>query len=267
MAIEEGLIERVVKEFSDTPVITWGLRPLSVFLETIRKGAYDYIPLPFERDQLLVVIRRALECHRLKSDLEKTYDITLECLGDALAMRDAETGGHSKRVTAYAVTIARKMGLLKEEINVIARAAFLHDIGKIAIPDDILGKPGKLTDEEMGMMKEHCYLGYKTVSRIPFLAEAADIVYSHHERYDGTGYPRGLKGKEIPLGARLVAVANILDSITSDLSYRPAQTFEAARKEIELWSGRQFDPIIVKTFLEVPDHIWEDMRKGITKGA
>jgi putative nucleotidyltransferase with HDIG domain len=194
------------------------------------------------------------------SNLEKSYDITLEALGDALDLKTAETEGHSRRVTAYTIAIARKMGLSKEEISVIARGAFLHDIGKMAIPDYILLKPGKLTDDEMAIMREHCYRGYKIISRIPFLAEAAEIVYSHHENYDGLGYPRGLRGDEIPLGARLVAVANTLDAIISDRPYHPAQTVEAALKEIELWSGRQFDPKIVTAFLEMPDNIWKVLR-------
>ena len=184
-------------------------------------------------------------------------------MGDALDLKTAETEGHSRRVTAYTIAIARKMGLSKEEISVIARGAFLHDIGKMAIPDDILLKPGKLTDDEMAIMREHCYRGYKIISRIPFLTESAEIVYSHHEHYDGLGYPRGLRGDEIPLGARLVAVANTLDAIISDRPYRPAQTVEAARREIELWSGRQFDPRIVKLFLEMPDNLWGDLRKDI----
>jgi HD-GYP domain-containing protein (c-di-GMP phosphodiesterase class II) len=133
----------------------------------------------------------------------------------------------------------------------------------MAIPDAILLKPGKLTDDEMAIMREHCYRGYKIISRIPFLAEAAEIVYSHQERYDGLGYPRGLKGDEIPLGARMFSIADTLDAMTTDRPYRPAQTFEAARKEIELWSGRQFDPQIVKVFLDMPDNIWQDLRRDI----
>jgi putative nucleotidyltransferase with HDIG domain len=146
------------------------------------------------------------------SDLEKSYDITLQALGDALDLKTVATEGHARRVTAYTIAIARKMGLSKEEINVIARGAFLHDIGKMAIPDAILLKPGKLTDDEIAIMREHCYRGYKIISRIPFLTDVAEIVHAHHERYDGLGYPRGLMGKQIPVGARLVAVANTLDS-------------------------------------------------------
>jgi putative nucleotidyltransferase with HDIG domain len=146
------------------------------------------------------------------SSLEGSYDITLEGFGDALALKDAETEGHSKRVTALTIAIARAMGLPREQINTIARGAFLHDIGKIAIPDKILNKPGKLEPEEFNVMKEHPYHGYQIVKKIPF-------------RFNGSGYPRGLKGEQIPLGARIVAVANTLDAITSDRIYRPRQTF------------------------------------------
>ncbi len=147
----------------------------------------------------------------------------------------------------------------------IAQGALLHDIGKLAIPDAILLKPSKLTDEEMDTMREHCYLGYKIIKDIPFLAGAAEIVYSHQERYDGTGYPRKLKGEEIPLGARMFSIADTLDAMTVDRPYRLAQSFAAARKEIECWSGRQFDPEIVKVFLEMPDHIWEGLRDDINQ--
>jgi putative nucleotidyltransferase with HDIG domain len=284
-----ALLERAKERFPDVPfVMVTTVSDIQVALKALRDGAYDYLPKPFEREQLLATVRRALEHRRLKrendayrtnlealvaartqqwktalSNLEKSYDITLEVLGDALDLKDAETEHHSKRVTAFTIAIARKMGLPKEEINVIARGAFLHDIGKMAIPDGILHKPGKLTDDEMAIMKEHCYRGYKIISRIPFLADAAEIVYSHQERYDGLGYPRGLKGEEIPLGARIFAIADTLDAMRSDRVYRKAQSMQAVRKEVELWSGRQFDPQIVKVFLEMPDDIWEDLRKDI----
>jgi putative nucleotidyltransferase with HDIG domain len=284
-----ALLERAKERYPDMPIVmVTTVHDISVALQAIRNGAYDYLPKPFEREQLLATVRRALENRRLKrendayrtnlevlvaertqqwktalSSLERSYDITLEALGDALDLKDAETEGHSRRVTAYTIAIARKMGMSKEEINVIARGAFLHDIGKMAIPDAILLKPGKLTDDEMAIMREHCYRGYKIISRIPFLAEAAEIVYSHQERYDGLGYPRGLKGDEIPLGARIFAIADTLDAMRTDRPYRKAQSIQAAREEIELWSGRQFDPAIVKVFLEMPDNIWEDLREDI----
>jgi putative nucleotidyltransferase with HDIG domain len=284
-----ALLERAKERYPDMPIVmVTTVHDISVALQAIHNGAYDYLPKPFEREQLLNTVRRALENRRLKrendayrtnlealvaartqqwktalSKLEESYDITLEALGDALDLKDAETEHHSKRVTAYTIAIARKMGLPKEEIRVIARGAFLHDIGKMAIPDDILTKPGKLTESEMAIMKEHCYRGYKILSRIPFLAEAAEIVYSHQERFDGLGYPRGLKGEEIPLGARIFAIADTLDAMRSDRPYRKAQSIEAVRTEIEAWAGRQFDPQIVKVFLDMPDNIWEDLRKDI----
>src|SRR5438876_1032464 len=143
----------------------------------------------------------------------------------------------------------------------------VHDICKMAIPDDILRKPGKLTSEQTAVMREHCYKGYQIVKKIPFLQDACDIIYSHQERFDGTGYPRGLKGKEIPLGARIFAVADTLDAITSDRPYRSRQSDAAARKEIEDWTGRQFDPEVVQVFLTMPENIWEDLREEIGNQA
>jgi putative nucleotidyltransferase with HDIG domain len=153
--------------------------------------------------------------------------------------------------------------LPREQITVIARGAFLHDIGKMAIPDEILKKPGKLEPEEMEIMKEHAYHGYQIVKKIPFLVEVAEIVYSHQEWFNGEGYPRRLRGNEIPIGARIFSVADTFDAITSDRIYRRAQSYAAARAEIQKFSGRQFDPEIVKVFLEMPDNIWDDLRKEI----
>src|SRR5690348_1457352 len=284
-----ALLERSKEKYPDMPVImVTAVHDISVALAAIRNGAYDYLLKPFEREQLLAMVRRALEHRRLKlenrayqsnleslvaarteqlrramADLERSYDITLEALGNALDLKDAETEGHSKRVTAFTIAIARAMGLGPDKINVIARGAFLHDIGKMAIPDAILRKPGALTPDEVAIMREHCYRGYEMVRRIPFLVEAAEIVYSHQERYDGTGYPRGLREEEIHLGARIFSVADTLDAITSDRPYRPAQSVEAAQEEIKKWSGRQFDPQVVETFLSMQSHIWENLRKEI----
>jgi putative nucleotidyltransferase with HDIG domain len=284
-----GLLEKTKERFPEMPVVmVTAVHDISVALAAIRNGAYDYLLKPFEREQLLATVSRALENRRLKLenrayqsgleslvdtrtaqlkkalvDLERSYDITLEALGDALDKKDAETEGHSKRVTAFTIAIARNMGLSKDQIAVIARGAFLHDIGKMAIPDAILRKPGKLTPDEILIMQEHCYHGYEILKKIPFLGEAAEIVYAHQERYDGTGYPRGLKGEQIPLGARMFSVADTLDAITSDRPYRPAQSLTAAREEIRAWSGRQFDPDVVKVFLEMDQNIWPDLRKEV----
>jgi len=284
-----GLLEKSKEKFPDMPVVmVTAVHDISVALAAIRNGAYDYLLKPFEREQLLATVRRALENRRLKvenrtyqtnleslvtarteqlrkamANLERSYDITLEALGDALDLKDAETEGHSKRVTAFTIAIARHMGLTSDQIRVIARGAFLHDIGKMAIPDAILRKPGALNADEIAVMREHCFRGYQLLRRIPFLGEAAEIVYSHQEKFDGTGYPRNLKAEEIPLGARIFSVADTLDAITSDRPYRPAQTVKAAKEEIERWSGRQFDPEIVRVFLSMPDKLWEDLRREI----
>src|SRR6201986_1282673 len=243
MPVMDGLalLERAKERTPDMPVVmVTAVHDISVSLAALRNGDYDYLLKPFEREQLLATVRRAMENRRLKlenrasqvnletlvaarteqlrqamSDLERSYDITLEALGGALDLKDAETEGHSKRVTAFTIAIARAMGLETERIRVIARGAFLHDIGKMAIPDAILRKPGALTPDEVAIMREHCYRGYQMLRKIPFLAEASDIVYSHQEKFDGTGYPRGLKGDEIPLGARIFSVADTLDAITS----------------------------------------------------
>jgi putative nucleotidyltransferase with HDIG domain len=286
-----GLLERTKEKYPDLPVVmVTAVHDISVALEALRNGAYDYLLKPFEREQLLATVRRALENRRLKlenreyqtnlevkvtektqelkkamNELERSYDITLEALGDALDLKDAETEGHSRRVTAFTIAIAKQMGLPPAEIRIIARGAFLHDIGKMAIPDSILRKPGALTPDEVNIMREHCYHGYQLLKRISFLKDAADIVYSHQERFDGTGYPRGLKGTEIPLGARIFSIADTLDAITSHRPYRAAQSLDAAREEIDRWAGRQFDPEIVKVFLGMPDNLWDDLRKEINR--
>jgi len=288
-----ALLDRVQDCYPDMPAImVTAVHDISVALAAIRNGAYDYLLKPFEREQLLAMVRRALEHRKLRlenrayqsnleslvaarteqlrqtmADLERSYDITLEALGDALDLKDAETEGHSKRVTAFTIAMARAMGMSGDKIRVIARGAFLHDIGKMAIPDAILRKPGALTEPEVMIMREHCARGYHMLKKIPFLADASEIVYSHQERYDGTGYPRGLVGDEIPIGARLFAVADTLDAITSDRPYRAAQTVQAAREEIKKYSGTQFDPKVVEIFLGMPDSIWEDLRREINSHA
>src|ERR1700759_2028160 len=186
-----GLLERTKERYPDMPVVmVTAVHDISVALAAIRNGAYDYLLKPFEREQLLAMVRRALEHRRLKlenrayqsnleslvaarteqlrqamTDLERSDDITLEGLGDALDLKDAETEGHSKRVTAFTIAIARAMGLSGEKIRVIARGAFLHDIGKMAIPDAILRKPGALTEAETEIMREHCFRGYQMLKK------------------------------------------------------------------------------------------------------
>jgi putative nucleotidyltransferase with HDIG domain len=283
------LLSRMRQDFPEIPVVmVTAVHDISVALAAIRNGAYDYLLKPFEKEQLLAMVRRALETRRLRlenlayqtkleslvsartealrkalAELERSYDITLEVLGDALDLKDAETEGHSKRVTAFTIAIARQMKLPQERIRIIARGAFLHDVGKMAIPDAILRKPGRLSPDEQDIMRQHAYKGYQLLRNIPYLQEAADIVHSHQERYDGSGYPRGLKGEQIPLGARIFAIADTFDAMTSDRPYRAAQSVSSGRREIERHAGKQFDPEIVKVFLEVPEHLWQDLRNEI----
>jgi len=284
-----ALLSKIKVKHPDLPVVmVTAVHDISVALTAIRNGAYDYLLKPFEREQLLASVRRAVENRRLKlenlayqtkleslvsartellrhalSDLERSYDITLEALGDALDLKDAETEGHSKRVTGFTIAIARAMGLPQARVRVIARGAFLHDVGKMAIPDAILRKPGRLSPEEQAIMQRHALLGYQMLRKIPFLHEAADIVYSHQERFDGSGYPRGLKGDQIPLGARIFAVADTFDAMTSDRPYRAAQSIPSGRREIERQSGKQFDPEIVKVFQSISERIWVELRNEI----
>src|SRR5580693_3435008 len=285
-----ALLERIHALQPNLPVVmVTAVHDISVAIDSMRRGAYDYLLKPFERDQLLNTVERALS-HRqaleetqnyhqsleemvrartemlrhAMEDLEHSYDVTLEALGDALDLKDSETEGHSKRVTAYAIALARAMGIPPEEIKIIARGAFLHDIGKMAIPDDILRKPGKLTEDEQALMREHCARGYQMLRKIPFLAGAAEIVFCHQEHYDGNGYPNRLAGREIPIGARIFAVADTLDAITSDRPYRKARGFDNAREEILRCSGTQFDPAVVEVFLKIPNELWQELRAEIS---
>lgn len=259
-------------------------------IQALQLGAYDYVARPFSAEQLRAAIQRTLEYRRLRAQnelfrhhleqqiaartemlersmqqLESSYDVTLEALGHALDLKDAETEGHSKRVTAYTLALGRAVGLREPELRIAGRGAFLHDIGKMAIPDAILRKPGRLTAEEQAIMRTHSERGYQMIRKIPFLQEAAEIVYSHQECYDGSGYPRGLRGEQIPIGARIFAIADTFDAITSNRPYRKANTTAAARKEILRCAGTQFDPSIVDVFVATPDSIWQDLREGIMR--
>ena len=284
-----ALLDRIHALQPNLPVVmVTAVHDIGVAIESMRLGAYDYLLKPFEQEQLIGTVERALS-HRqaleetqnyhqsleemvrartellrhAMEDLEHSYDVTLEALGDALDLKDSETEGHSKRVTAYAIALARAMGIPPEDIKIIARGAFLHDIGKMAIPDEILRKPGKLTPEEQELMHEHCSRGYNMLRKIPFLAGAAEIVFCHQEHYDGKGYPNRLSGREIPVGARIFAVADALDAITSDRPYRKARGFAEARGEILHCSGTQFDPSVVEVFLKMPDELWQELRSEI----
>jgi len=261
---------------------------LRVAIQAMKQGAADYLVKPIQLDALLESVERALEVKRMETELENyrhkleemvdartkqlqsamrrielTYDETLEALGAALDLRDTETAGHSERVRRYCLEIATAIGCSQDELKQISRGAYLHDIGKIGIPDSILLKDGKLTAEEMAIMQAHVRIGYDLVCRIAFLAPAAAIVLTHQERYDGTGYPQGLMGNEIPIGSRVFAIADTLDAMTSDRPYRRALPISAARAEVEREAGRQFDPEVVRVFLSIPEQTWENIRMEV----
>jgi putative nucleotidyltransferase with HDIG domain len=293
IVMEDGngiaLLERIRVDQPHLPVVmVSAIHDISVAIDSMRRGAYDYLLKPFEREHLVATVQRALdhrqalqESHNYQQnleqvvrartemlrqameDLEHSYDVTLEALGDALDLKDSETEGHSKRVTAYTIALARAMGISPVDIKIIARGAFLHDIGKMAIPDEILRKPGKLTSDEEQIMQDHCTRGYHILRKIPFLSEAAAIVYTHQEHFDGNGYPSRLRGNEIPIGARIFAVADAMDAITSDRPYRKAKSFDEARQEILRCSGTQFDPNVVEVFLKIPNELWHELRAEI----
>ncbi|HEV2351275.1 MAG TPA: HD domain-containing phosphohydrolase [Terriglobia bacterium] len=282
-------LEIARRQFPGTAfLIVTGVDDVRVGIDAMKKGADDYLVKPLQLDAVMMAIGRALERKRLEANLEnyrhnleemveqrtsqlqsamkrieKTYDETLEALGAALDLRDTETEGHSRRVSRCCLEMATAMECSSEQLKQIARGSYLHDIGKIGIPDSILLKPGKLDEEEMAVMQTHARVGYDLVSRIGFLAPAAEIVLTHQERYDGTGYPQGLAGNEIPLGSRIFSVADTLDAMTSDRPYRRALPLPAARAEITREAGRQFDPAVVRVFLSIPDSVWETIRREV----
>jgi HD-GYP domain-containing protein (c-di-GMP phosphodiesterase class II) len=190
-------------------------------------------------------------------ELRRSYMATVRALSNAVEARDAYTGKHAERVAAYGLVIARKF---PSELVLTPELEFgflLHDVGKVAIPDAILYKPGPLTEEERALMSRHPVIGSQIVRGIEFLAEAAGVVRSHHERWDGTGYPDGLAGEDIPLAARVFAVADVLDALTTDRPYRPATSLRYAREMITAESGKHFDPRVVEAFNSIDDRVFE----------
>jgi HD-GYP domain-containing protein (c-di-GMP phosphodiesterase class II) len=208
-----------------------------------------------------IVAEQTQQLREALRQIERSYDHTLEVLGAAIDLRDSPTAGHSRRVFLYSIEIAKAMGGLENQMRNIAMGAWLHDIGKLAISDTILLKPGPLTDEEREIMQRHVQIGYDLVKGIPFLADAAEIIFAHHERCDGSGYPRGLKTEEIPVGARIFAVADTFDAMTSDRPYRRALAFETSREVIARGAGKQYDSQVATIFLGIPDETWKVIRR------
>jgi cyclic di-GMP phosphodiesterase len=265
-----------------------GLDDIRVGVEAMKKGADDYLVKPLQIDIVMASLGRALEKKRLEREVEnyrehleemvkqrtgqletalwqveRSYEDTLKALGAAIDLRDSETAGHSHRVTLYSAKIAKELGAADQELKTIAMGAWLHDIGKLGIPDAILLKPGALTEEEWAIMRSHAQVGFDLVKHIPFLANAAEIILTHHERCDGSGYPRCLKMPDIPIGARIFAVADTVDAMTSDRPYRSARSFEEAYDEIRRGSGSRYDPRVANVFLSTAIESWKALRDSI----
>ena len=190
------------------------------------------------------------ELYQVYKDLLNSYTSTLKVIIKALDSRDAISSGHSQRVADYSKAIADKLGMASAEKRNLELAALLHDVGKIGISEYILGKPGRLTDQELFMVKKHPEIGEQILENVEFLKSTIPPILHHHERYDGKGYPGGLAGDDIPLSAKIISVSETYDYLTSDLSYRNAISKEQAREELKNSSGNQLDPEIVYTFLD-----------------
>ncbi|NTV62100.1 MAG: HD domain-containing protein [Oscillochloris sp.] len=190
------------------------------------------------------------QTERYAADVTQAYDATLEGWAHALELRDQETEGHSRRVVQLTIALAKAIGLSEGGMEHIRRGALLHDIGKMGVPDSVLLKPGALDDREWEIMRRHPEYAYKLLSPIAYLQPALDIPYCHHEKWDGTGYPRGLRGEQIPLVARIFAVVDVWDALCSDRPYRRAWTKEQARAYLRSQSGKHFEPRIVEVFLQ-----------------
>lgn len=278
----------LVKRVSPNTVVVMisGMQTVESAIGALRLGAFDYLMKPFDLRQVEAVVKRALEHHELivakqryedhleelveqrtieldraLNSLEDAYRATLKALTAALETRDSETHGHSERVVTYSLRLGREYGLNSETMKALEFGSLLHDIGKIGVPDSILRKPAKLTDEEWVRMKEHPYHGQQILRGIKFLEGAACVVAQHHEKWDGSGYPHGLRGEDIDICARIFAVADAFDAITSDRVYRRGKSYQEAAKELDDWAGRQFDPKVVEAFHRVPQEDWDELHR------
>ena len=250
-------------------VILTGAGTLNTAVDALRAGADDYILKPFDLDAVLHSAGRALTHRRLVREntdyrlhlerrvaeqarqIEQLFEDALLAIAGAVEARDGYTGAHIERVTNYAMAAGRECALGEDELRYLRVGSLLHDVGKIAIPDSILRKPGPLTDDEYEVMKRHPEIGAAMLDRSPFLRPALPGVLHHHERWDGGGYPYGLRGEAIPLAGRILAVADTFDAIVTARPYRPARSPEAAVAELERCSGTQFDPSVVEAFRRV----------------
>jgi len=228
---------------------------LEIFHRSTLRGPDEWVDfLETLAGQTAIAVDNALlfqDLQRYNLELSMAYDTTLEGWSHALDLRDHETEGHTQRVAEMTIRLARSMGVDETAIVHLRRGALLHDIGKMGIPDSVLLKPGPLTEDEWAIMRMHPVYAYELLSPIAFLHPALDIPYCHHEKWDGTGYPRGLKDYEIPLAARIFAILDVYDALCSDRPYRPAWNEERTIEHIKSLSGKQFDPTVVDAFLRL----------------
>jgi len=281
------LIPRVLAISPDTLVVmVSGSQAVESAVEAMRAGAFDYITKPFDLGHVALAVRRAIEHQRLLEErrryethlermirrrtseldralgsLEGAYRSTLKALIKALETRDSETHGHSERVVSFSLRLARELGLDEEQLKSLEFGSLLHDIGKIGVPDAILRKPSPLNEAEWEEMRRHPAHGQQILGGIEFLEGAARVVAQHHERWDGTGYPLGLRGAQIDLNARIFAVADAFDAITSERVYRGGKSYDMAAAELDEHAGTQFDPEVVEAFRRVPREEWDEMRR------
>jgi putative two-component system response regulator len=256
---------RASPSLAEVPVImVTALDDRTSRLQGIEVGADEFVSKPFDRVELRTRIRTITRINRYRqlieeranlqranAELAQAYDDTLKGWSLALELRDNETQGHSQRVTEMTLHLARAIGIGGDKLVHIRWGALLHDIGKMGIPDSILHKAGPLTDEEWEIMHRHPVYAYELLSPIAYLRPALDIPYCHHEKWDGSGYPRGLKGEQIPLAARIFAVVDVWDALHSDRSYRAAWPEEKIYSHIRDQAGMYFDPQVVKVFLNI----------------
>lgn len=260
-----------------------GLSDMNTAMECVHLGADDYITKPFGINRVVLTVKNLIEMRSLAiekknyqaslefkvmeqtaqiriamNELSSAYDNTLSALVKALDAREKEVGSHSERVMNYTAFLGGKLGLTGRELQDLSKGALLHDIGKIGISDNILLKPGQLDDNEWLEMRKHPQIGYAILSEIDFLKKPAEIILSHHERFDGSGYPKQIKGEQIPLGARIFGIVDTLDAMTSDRPYRKALPFALVGPEIIKFRGTQFDPEIADLFLSIPRKQWEE---------
>ena len=272
MPLMEGteFFKKISENYPDiVKILLTGHSNVDILVDAINEcHLFQYILKPFEPEQLCMIVEngiRKYELHTSKTqilqDLSELFYKTIKSIAQALDAKDKYTHGHSMRVTLYSLALAKKLNLQDSLLEEIETTGLLHDIGKIAIPEKILLKPGKLTDEEYEIIKTHPELGEKLVEGIEKLRLISGWLKSHYERWDGQGYPEGLKGEEIPISSRIIAIADTYDAMTSDRSYRKALTHEYAIKEITICANGQFDPDLAMLFVQISPEI-EKIKKN-----